>query len=171
MIRVQFIHGLESSPTSSKARYLAERFDSAAAAMDTTQFESAVETQRLAVAARKPDVLVGSSFGGAVALALLTRGHFRGPTVLLAPAHRHYGVPERLPEGIAVTVVHGRSDDVVSIDGSRALAKTGTAGLVELLEVEDEHRLGSLLADETLANIVSGVAARGREAALAPKPG
>jgi alpha/beta superfamily hydrolase len=95
-------------------------------------------------------VLVGSSFGGAVVLALLHRGHYRGPVVLLAPAHRHFGVEERIPEGNVAVIVHGTRDDVVDIAGSRALSVTGTAGRVELVVVEDEHRLASVLEGDVL---------------------
>jgi alpha-beta hydrolase superfamily lysophospholipase len=159
---VQFVHGLESNPSGSKAVYLDKWFDSVTPAMDTSDFEGAVKTQAAMLAERPPEVLIGSSFGGAVALALLDRGIHRGATVLLAPAHRHFGVPERIPPGIPVLIVHGTRDDVVSIEGSRALAKTGTPGLVQLVEVDDEHRLASLLVGDTLARHVRSVFAVGR---------
>ena len=151
---VHFVHGLESGPGSSKSVYLGGRFDAVTPSMDTSSFEGSVTTQAAALAGRPPDVLVGSSFGGAVALALLQRGYFRGPTLLLAPAHRHYPVEERVPEGIAVVIVHGTRDRVVSIEGSRALARTGTPGLVELREVADEHRLASLSKGDDLEVLV-----------------
>ena len=159
-IRVQFIHGLESGPGSSKSVYLAARFDARTPAMDTSSFEGSVAVQAAQIAEFSPEVLVGSSFGGAVALALLARGLYRGPTVLLAPAHRHYGVEERIPEGVPVVLVHGTRDEVVAIEGSRALAKTGSPGMVELIEVDDEHRLASLLVDESLADLVRKAARR-----------
>lgn len=158
---MQFVHGLESSPGSAKAVYLARRFDAETPAMDTSDFDGAIATQTERVRGLAPDVLVGSSFGGAVALALLQRGVFAGPTVLLAPAHRHYGVEERIPEGVAVVIAHGRADDVVSIEGSRALAKTGTAGLVELVEADDGHRLGTLLEGDALESLVRRAVALG----------
>jgi predicted esterase len=161
-LRVQFIHGLESSPGSSKSVYLAGHFTSRTPAMDTSDFAGSVRVQTDCIAAFSPEVLVGSSFGGAVALALLQRGAFRGPTVLLAPAHRHFRVEEHIPAGVHVIVVHGTHDDVVSIEGSRALARTGSVGHVELVEVNDGHRLASLLEDDSLAAIVRRVAARAR---------
>ena len=151
---MQFIHGLESSPSSSKARYLADHFVSKTPAMDTSDFEGSVAVQAEHVAEFAPDVLVGSSFGGAVALALLQHGVFGGPTVLLAPAHRHFGVAEQIPNGIPAVIVHGFRDDVVSIEGSRGLALTGSPGMIELVEVDDEHRLGTLLVGDALADLV-----------------
>ena len=52
-------------------------------------YEACVSIQREAVERYQPDVVIGSSWGGAVAIELILRGYWRGPTVLLAPAfHR-----------------------------------------------------------------------------------
>lgn len=147
-LRVHFIHGLESSPHGEKARYLAARFDARTPHMDTSDLEGAIETQRASIAARRPDVLVGSSFGGAVAVALLARGHWRGPTLLLAQAAAKLGIHDPLPDGVPITLVHGAHDAIVPIEDSRALAKTGTPGLVVLEELDDEHRLSSLVSPD-----------------------
>lgn len=159
-LRVHFIHGLEGSPQGAKPRFLAQHFDTVAPAMDTSDLEGAIETQAAALATTRPDVLVGSSFGGAVAVALLERGVWRGPTVLLAPAAALLGVPNRLPDGVAVTLVHGVDDDVVPLAHSRALAATGTAALVRLVEVADGHRLQTLLDTGSLADHVRATHAR-----------
>ncbi len=126
--------------------------------MNTQDFEASVGVQRDAIAARAPDVLVGSSFGGAVSLALLQRGGWRGPTLLLAPAVRFCKLSPELPERVAVLIAHGTRDTVVDIETSRALAKSGTPGLVELVEVDDEHRLEALVADDRLGDLVMRVA-------------
>jgi predicted esterase len=160
MLRVQFIHGLESSPQGTKARFLASRFDATAPSMDTSDLSGAIETQARALAAFGPEVVVGSSFGGAITVALLARGLWRGPTVLLAPAAAKLGVVAPLPEGVPIIVVHGLRDTVVPIEDSRALAETGTPGLVTLLEVDDEHRLQGLVDSGRLADLVLEVAAR-----------
>jgi predicted esterase len=158
--RVLFIHGLESSPQGVKARFLAQHFETLTPSMDTSDFVACVRNQASRLAEFQPDVVVGSSFGGAVLLALVRAGAWRGPTVLLAPAARHYGIPEVLPEGVPVTVVHGTADDVVDIAGSRALAQTGSPGLVKLIELEDGHRLQSIIDDGSLATIVNDTRSR-----------
>ena len=147
-MKVHFIHGLESSPLGEKARYLAANFDTRTPHMDTSDLEGAMEIQRASIAAWRPDVVVGSSFGGAIAVALLGRGHWRGPTLLLARAAAKLGIHHPLPAGVPVTIVHGVHDAIVPIEDSRALAKTGTPGLVELLEVDDEHRLSRLVSPD-----------------------
>lgn len=157
-LSVLFVHGLEGNPQGSKARFLREHFDTVVPAMNTSDFSASVETIAQAIRERAPDVLVGSSFGGAVVLALLQRGDYRGPTLLLAPAGRHFGVPERIPEDVRVVIVHGSRDTVVDPEDSRRLAETGTPGMVELVEVDDEHRLATLVDSKRLASFVRSCA-------------
>jgi alpha/beta superfamily hydrolase len=99
-------------------------------------------------------LLIGSSFGGAIAVTLLERGVWRGPTLLLAQAARYYTPACRLPDGVRVTIVHAPQDEVVDVEGSRALAKTGTPELVELIEVDDDHALTALTANGKLIELV-----------------
>src|SRR4051812_8846655 len=110
-MRVLFLHGLESNPQGSKARYLAQRFETLTPAMDTTNLPACVALQAAAVASFQPDVVVGSSFGGALAVMLLARGDWAGPTLLLAQAALHLDATLRLPEGVPVLLVHGTRDE------------------------------------------------------------
>jgi hypothetical protein len=157
---VQLIHGLEGSPQGSKARFLAQHFDALTPVMDTSDFAGATELHARILEEFRPDVLVGSSFGGAVAVALLGSGKWRGPTLLLAPAQRHFGVAESLPDGVIVIIVHGTRDDVIDIEDSRRLAASSAAEWVELLEIDDDHRLESLVRGGRLAELVREVMRR-----------
>ena len=78
MTRVLFLHGLEGSPHGTKGTWLREHYDVVAPALDTSSIEAALE-DALAALAAEPDVVVGSSFGGAVLLELLHVGAWRGP--------------------------------------------------------------------------------------------
>jgi pimeloyl-ACP methyl ester carboxylesterase len=158
-LRVQFAHGLESSPQSTKARLFAQHFVAETPAMNTHDFESCVAVHAAVLARFQPDVLVGSSFGGAVAVALLERALWRGPTLLLAQAAERYRPGVHLPEGVRVLLVHARQDDVVPVEHSRKLAQTGTPALVELIECDDDHALTQLVASGELVALVQRVAA------------
>ena len=161
--RVLFVHGQESGPQGTKARLLAEHFEALTPQMDTRDFEACVRQIAAAIDAFHPDVVVGSSFGGAVAVALLQRGRWRGPTLLLAPAVVELGLPPRLPEGVPVTIVHGTRDEVVPIAGSLSLARSGSPEQVRLLEVPDDHRLSATTASGRLPVLVRELARRAAE--------
>jgi pimeloyl-ACP methyl ester carboxylesterase len=104
------------------------------------------------------DVVVGSSFGGAVALELLISGAWKGQTVLLCPAHRLVAgrgwtpTPVLPAESANVTVVHGRQDETVPLEHSRSLVRNTSA---RLLEVDDDHRLSTSATPENFARWLS----------------
>jgi len=153
-LRVLFLHGQESGPGGTKAQLLAAAFDCTTPAMPTDDFEACVRLQADALTRFRPDVLVGSSFGGAVGLALLQRGLWSGPTLLLAPAVRYAGLEPRLPPDVPVWIVHATADVVVPVDQSRELARGGRAGAVRFFELDDDHRLGALVSSGRLVALV-----------------
>jgi pimeloyl-ACP methyl ester carboxylesterase len=144
--RVQFIHGLESSPWGTKARRLARFFEVLAPEMDTRDFEASVATQAVALREADPELVVGSSFGGAVAVALVQRGLWPGPTLLLAPAALRYGLAPELPGSGRVWIVHGLGDTVIDPEDSRKLAASADPERVRLVLVDDDHRLSRSVA-------------------------
>ncbi len=156
-LRVQFIHGLEGSPQGSKARYLAEHFEAITPAMDTSSFKGCIATQAEAIEEFKPDVLVASSFGGAVAVALLDQGLWKGPTLLLAQAALMFPTSGKLPADVTVWLVHGVGDLVVDVEDSQRLAATGSPDRVRLIEVDDDHRLSKSVEAGLLAEWVRGI--------------
>jgi pimeloyl-ACP methyl ester carboxylesterase len=162
-MRVLFVHGQESGPQGTKARLLAEHFEARTPQMDTQRFEGCVRQIAQAIAEFAPEVVVGSSFGGAVAVALLQRGLWRGPTLLLAPAPAALGVEPRLPAGVPVWIVHGGRDDVVPPAASLILSRSGSPELVRLFEVNDDHRLSATVASGRLVALVRELAQFARE--------
>ncbi len=158
-----FLHGLESGPSGRKAQWLAEHHGAVTPDLQTTalvealtaggvqspaDFEAAaapcLAIAREALHDEKPQILVGSSFGGALAVALMREGLWRGPTLLLACASRRLLGDVKIPAGLRVVLVHGRNDDVVPLSDARWLAETAGPGTL-LWEVADDHRLGAQL--------------------------
>lgn len=158
-IRVQFVHGLEGSPQGNKARLLDSAFSASTPAMDTADFEGCVRLQAAEIERFAPHVVIGSSFGGAVVLALLQRGQWSGPTLLLAQAGLRYGLPPQLPDGVPVWIVHGQRDEVVDPADSRRLAASGDPRSVRLLELDDDHSLHAATASGALLDWVRALAA------------
>ena len=60
-----------------------------------------------------------------------------------------------------MTLVHGIRDEVVPIEDSRILARSGTVGLVRLIEVDDAHELRSLVQSGMLLELVLQCVGRG----------
>jgi pimeloyl-ACP methyl ester carboxylesterase len=152
--RIQFAHGLEGSPQGAKARLFAAHFEARTPAMDTSDFDACVSLHAEVLRDFTPDVLVGSSFGGAVAVELLRRGVWRGPTLLLAQAALKRDPTARLPSGVPVWLVHGRDDALIDIADSRALATSGDSESVRLVEVDDDHALHASVRSGRLLDIV-----------------
>ncbi len=109
-------------------------------------FSTPMERARDAIDA-DTELVIGSSFGGAVLLRLICEGHWRGPSLFLAGAGVKLTRHTSLPTGHRALFIHGRHDDVVPLDDSRVLARSCGA---PLWVVEDTHRLAGILEDGTL---------------------
>lgn len=121
--------------------------------------DACVRQQAEAIASFKPDVVVASSWGGAVALRLLETGAWAGPTVLMAPAADvskksvrmlwpHW--KPRIPALAAsrCILVHGSWDDTVPVASSREMASQHA--FAEFLEMPaGDHRLNDALCKAT----------------------
>lgn len=139
-----FLHGLDSSSQSYKARMLRRLFPGA---ILTPDFRGALEermTQLAPILATAPTwVIIGSSFGGLMA-ALWTCQH---PTqverlVLLAPALNRPAFAANPPAPVAVPTViyHGVHDTVVPLAPVKALAEQVFLNLTFHV-VDDDHKL------------------------------
>lgn len=136
-----FLHGLESTPYGSKYQALRAVWPTVLA--PDTQGVLDLE-QRLAIVERELAglddlVLVGSSFGGLVAVLFTDRHPERVHGYVLCAPALHRGHPDAVTRVPAVAVVlHGRADDIVPIEASRVFCRRFG---IELVEVEDDHVL------------------------------
>jgi hypothetical protein len=105
-------------------------------ALDHDDFQAALETAQAAFDRHQPDVVVGSSRGGAVAMNIEV-GSAR--LVLICPAWKKWGTAKSVkPE---TQVLHSRADDVVPFEDSVDLISISGLPNSALIEVGQDHRL------------------------------
>ncbi len=151
------------------ALWLVVRGQALFAAALSRSFEACVRIAASALAQTSPDVLVGSSWGGAVAVELIASGAWRGPTILLAPAvarvhawTRRADAQQQLERARAacsrapLVIFHDPHDEVVPFQDSVALARHTS---IALRAVDaGGHRLMALLEGGELAATIHALA-------------
>lgn len=151
ILRVLFIHGLESGPNGYKATVLRSDPSLVVCAVFMPHTKNVWQScllQREAVMTFKPDVIVGSSYGAIVTLVLVWCGVWRGPCLLISsmPPPPFFSF---LPGNGPYLFVHGTMDSLFPIALIRDFVKkyNNNANIsVSLLEFEDTHPLNSLSA-------------------------
>lgn len=145
--KVLFCHGLESGPHGSKYRALvAAGYEVLAPDCRGMGLEERVALVAPILLAEKP-LVVGSSFGGIVAiLAALRTGVILPGLVLCAPALGRAEVPiKTLVVPFPVTIIHGLHDTVIPLELSQEFAFYQGC---EVRVVQDDHFLAKC--DETI---------------------
>lgn len=146
-LKVLFLHGLSSDGGRKTAYLRSLGYDVFTPRLSDWSFRRAVRSARDAFNEFQPDVIVGSSRGGAVAMAMARSDV---PLVLLAPAWRWCGVePALRAEAI---ILHSKYDKLVSISDSRELCRRNPTA--RLLEVGTDHRLNDEEAGNVLADVL-----------------
>ena len=146
-------HGLEGSPEGEKVQaYRAAGLTVHAPDGRCQSLAVRIEQLRHLVHQHPDSILVGSSYGGLAATALVDElgdRHNLHALVLLAPALQWREPPVddpsalMVPEALAATVFHGERDAVVPIAVSRALV--ARCPHVRLLATDDDHRMKATL--------------------------
>ena len=170
--RVLYMHegnarSLEDLSMGAVASYLKARFpETHVEAMETVVSKMVTcEHQQLnALHVFKPNIVVAKAFGGMLAMDLIRKGYWAGPTLLLAPAAVP-GIDDlALAPGLAITIAYGANDTRgLSAPGvCKAIADANPTCSITLAEVDDTYELESLLADGggvSLAQMVEQVLA------------
>lgn len=124
-VKVVFLHGREGTPEGDKVRALRNMgYEVMAPSLDKNDWAVSVNQACDAIESFLPDVVVGSSRGGAVAMATNTRR----PMVLICPAWQKNN-PWSTCRADSV-ILHARSDAVVPYADSARLAHATGAALV-----------------------------------------
>ena len=137
-MRILFLHGLQSTPGGVKPTYLQNHGHTVQnPALPDDDFDAAVNIAQAEFDQHKPDVVVGSSRGGAVAMNLDTGDT---PLVLLCPAWKQWGTATMVKPN--TIILHSEQDDVVPFADSPGTGQEQrTAFGSALIEVGTEHRL------------------------------
>ena len=137
MMKILFLHGWHSVPGGVKPTYLASHgHEVINPALDDDDFDEAVRTAQAENDRHRPDVIVGSSRGGAVAMHLDAGST---PLVLLCPAWKRWGTVKRARHG--TVILHSEVDDVIPISESRELVRVSGLAESALIVVGTDHRL------------------------------
>ena len=136
-MKVLFLHGWESVPGGVKPTYLAEHgLDVINPKLPDDDFAEAVRIAQSEFEKHQPEVVVGSSRGGAAAMNL-NIGAAR--LVLLCPAWKRWGTATTVKPGSVI--LHSRADDVVPFADSEELIRNSRLPASALIEVGSDHRL------------------------------
>ena len=146
-MKVLFLHGLESKPGGSKAVYLEDMgYEVLNPALPKSSWSEAVSIAQQVIDDEKPDVIVGSSRGGAIAMAVNPHG---ARLVLVAPAWKNYGVPPTVPSD--TIVIHSPADDIIPLEDSREIE-----GASAVVPVGADHRMFDQEALTAIGRAVQG---------------
>jgi hypothetical protein len=133
-MKILFLHGWRSVPGGVKPTFLKEHgHEVLNPKLPDEDFAEAVRIAQAEFDRHRPQVVVGSSRGGAVAMNIDSGG---ARLVLLCPAWKKYGTARTVKTG--TVILHSRADDVVPFADSEELAKTSGATLIE---IGSDHRL------------------------------
>lgn len=154
-MKVLFLHGLESKPGGTKARFLKEAgFEVINPALPRDSFDISVKIAQDIIDVEAPDVVVGSSRGGAVAMSVNTCG---APVVLIAPAWKRFLSEQQMQtwdircEPQRTIVLHSRNDNIVLPEDSDYLHEQWG---VKVMDVGENHRMSD---DDALAALLDVV--------------
>lgn len=136
-MKILFLHGWRSVPGGVKPTYLKNHGHIVLnPSLDDDDFEAAVRTAQAEYDQHRPDVIVGSSRGGAVAMNIAS-GETR--LVLLCPAWKNWGTATKLKRN--AVILHSRADDVIPFADSQELVCSNDLPPETLVEIGQDHRL------------------------------
>lgn len=153
-MKILFLHGWQSTPGGVKPTFLAQHgHEVLNPTLPDNDFDAAVRIAQAEFDREKPDVVVGSSRGGAVTMNIDAGST---PLVLLCPAWKRWGTATKVkPDTV---ILHSPADDVVPFSDSQELLRNGRLPESALILVGTDHRLAD---PDSLANMLEVVRKNG----------
>jgi len=136
---ILFLHGWQSVPGGVKPSFLAAHGHAVInPGLPDEDFDEAIRVAQAEFDRHQPDVVVGSSRGGAVAMNIAS-GSAR--LVLLCPAWKKWGTANTVKPG--TVILHSAADDVIPYAHSEELIKNSGLPASALIEIGSDHRLAT----------------------------
>jgi alpha-beta hydrolase superfamily lysophospholipase len=136
-MKILFLHGWNSVPGGVKPTNLKDHGHAVInPALPNEDFAEAVRIAQAEFDRHQPQVVVGSSRGGAVAMNINSG---EAKLVLLCPAWTRHGTARTVKPG--TLILHSRADDVVPFAETAALVRNSGLPATALIEVGSDHRL------------------------------
>jgi hypothetical protein len=149
---ILFLHGWQSVPGGVKPTFLAQHgHEVINPKLPDEDFNNAVQIAQEEFDKHQPQVVVGSSRGGAAAMNI-NSGEAR--LVLLCPAWKKWGTIKTVKHG--TVVLHSRADDVIPFADSEELVRNSGLPAHTLIEVGTDHRLADLEPLEAMLKACGG---------------
>ncbi len=136
-MKILFLHGWHSVPAGVKPTYLNDHgHEVINPALDDDDFDAALTIAQSEFDKHRPEVVVGSSRGGAIAMNISSGD---AKLVLLCPAWKKWGMVKTVrPDTV---ILHSRADDVIPFADSEELVRNSSLPVYTLMETGHDHRL------------------------------
>jgi hypothetical protein len=136
-MKILFLHGWTSVPGGIKPTFLKDHGHTVFnPKLPDEDFEKAVRIAQEDFNRHQPDVVVGSSRGGAIAMNINSGG---ARLVLLCPAWKKWGTAKTVKPG--TVILHSKNDEVIPFADSEELVRNSGLLPSALIEVGSDHRL------------------------------
>ena len=155
-MNILYLHGLEGDANGTKGLHCQNHYGANAPQMPATIknlmrsrrgcIKTCYQIARRAVKRHQPDLIIGSSFGGGLTIALMQHGIHKGKAILLAPAGVKYGLPTIIPPENEVVIIHDPTDQIVPFEDSVRIYKDNLLeGCdIRLITADGGHQLDNL---------------------------
>lgn len=152
-MKILFLHGWQSIPGGVKPTYLnSHGHEVLNPALPDDDFDAAVRIAQAEFNRGRPDVVVGSSRGGAVAMNIDSGAT---PLVLLCPAWKRWGTATTVKPN--TIILHSRADETVPFADSEELVRNSGLPRGSLIEVGFEHRLTDAPSLAKVLEVIEGL--------------
>ena len=152
-MKILFLHGWTSKPGGLKPTYLKDHgHEVLNPALPDDDLDAAVRIAQAEFDRGKPDVVVGSSRGGAVAVNIVSG---TTPLVLLCPAWKRWGTATAVKPN--TIILHSPADETIPFADRQELLRNSRLPESALIIVGNDHRLAD---EESLTAMLEAVEKR-----------